>query len=42
MQQSILLAKYTYTPVTYWLELSVGEFFKWIGAVNDLIKNQKR
>jgi hypothetical protein len=33
-QQSILMAKRTYTPVYFWLDTTIAEFFAWIEDLN--------
>ena len=36
------LAKYTKTPVGYYLELPIGEFYEWIKVMNAEIKRETR
>jgi len=36
----MILAKNTYTPIPYWLMVSLTEFSSWIHTNNDIIREQ--
>lgn len=42
MTNSARMAKYTQTPADYYLGLTVGEFYNWIGVCNKMIEEDKR
>lgn len=38
----MVLAKNTYTPVQFWLSITLRELCQWIGTNNDLVYDQKK
>ncbi|WP_296731786.1 hypothetical protein [Anaerovibrio sp.] len=36
------MAKYTKTPIDFFLKLSIGEFYKWVEAVNEEIELESK